>query len=88
MANPKKDQPGSPAPNPKPKGNLSGGATVIDMASMRCKADGCNKKSSRADFCEEHFEWFKMGLITKEGKRAADFEKKFQQHINHQKKSA
>jgi hypothetical protein len=85
MANPKKDQ--SPHPAPKPK-NQGGGATVIDMASMRCKADGCNKKSSKADFCEEHFEWFKMGLITKEGHRAADFEKKFQQYLKHQKKAA
>ncbi len=84
MGNAKKEQPGSPSPKPQKQQ----GATVIDMASMRCKADGCNKKSTRADFCEEHFEWFKMGLITREGKRAADFEKKFQQYMNQQKKAA
>jgi hypothetical protein len=69
-----------PGPSPKTKVEAKGPHpsknNVIDLATLRCKAEGCNKKSSRADFCEEHFEWFKMGLITKEGKKVPDFDKK------------
>lgn len=58
--------------NPKPKSN------VIDLSSARCKAEGCNKKHTRAEFCAEHFEWFKAGLINKDGQQVPDFDKKMQ----------
>jgi hypothetical protein len=45
-----------------------------------CLAEGCGKGSERAEFCTEHFQWFKIGLITKTGARAKDFDKKFMQH--------
>jgi hypothetical protein len=41
-----------------------------------CFADGCKKRSEKANFCMEHFDWFKEGLITKEGRKPSDFEKK------------
>lgn len=66
----------SPKQKTESKGPQPGKGNVIDLASMRCKAEGCNKKSSRADFCEEHFDWFKMGLLNKEGKKVPDFDKK------------
>ncbi len=54
---------------------------VIDLSLNRCKAEGCKKKPSKADFCEEHYEWFKAGLITKDGSLAKDFDKKHQQWV-------
>lgn len=61
---------------------------VISMDDYRCHAEGCKSKSSRAGFCEEHFAWFKAGLITKEGAKAQDFEKKYYQYMAAQKKVA
>ncbi|HEX4925522.1 MAG TPA: hypothetical protein VFV50_15620 [Bdellovibrionales bacterium] len=45
-----------------------------------CLAEGCSKNAERAEFCTEHFRWFKLGLITRTGARAKDFDKKFIQH--------
>jgi len=48
---------------------------VLQMPS-RCKVEDCTKKSDKAEFCAEHFMWFKEGLVTKEGKKPVDFERK------------
>jgi len=61
---------------------------VIPLASAKCQAEGCKTKPSRAGFCEEHFDWFKAGLITKEGHRASDFDKKYQHYMLSKRKSA
>lgn len=50
---------------------------VVSLESSRCCGEGCNKKSEKAGFCAEHFDWFKAGLITKEGMKAPDFDRKF-----------
>ena len=70
----------------KPQGAPQGKDNVVQMPS-RCKAEGCSKKVEKADFCMEHFEWFKEGLITKEGKRPIDFERKMY-HFNKRKSAA
>lgn len=57
---------------------------VVAMGS-RCGCEGCNKKADRMDLCSEHYDWFKFGLLTKEGKRPSDFDKKFQAYTRHQK---
>jgi hypothetical protein len=44
-----------------------------------CIADGCKKSTELAEFCGSHFVWFKLGLITKKGAKAKDFEKKLSQ---------
>ena len=44
----------------------------------KCACEGCSKKSELQSFCKEHFAWFKWGLITKEGKKPVDFDKKHQ----------
>lgn len=61
---------------------------VVPLASAKCSAEGCKSKPSRAGFCEEHFEWFKEGLITKEGLRASDFDKKYYHYQGRKKKAA
>ena len=59
---------------------------VVSLESVRCCGEGCKKKSEKAGFCAEHFDWFKAGLLTREGMRAADFDKKHYHYIG--KKSA
>lgn len=55
---------------------------VVAMPS-RCACEGCKKPSDLMNFCGEHYEWFKFGLITKEGKRPTDFDKKYQAFRKH-----
>jgi hypothetical protein len=50
-----------------------------------CLSEACKQKSNRLNFCNEHYDWFKQGLITKEGQRPKDFDKKY---INYMKKKA
>ncbi|MBS1959404.1 MAG: hypothetical protein JST80_08035 [Bdellovibrionales bacterium] len=54
----------------KPKKEEGGGTE-------HCKCEGCKQTQSRFTFCANHYEWFKFGLITKEGKKVGDFEKKW-----------
>ena len=83
MADKKNDKQAS---TPKVQTQVPG--KVISMDDYRCHADGCKAKSTKAGFCEEHFAWFKAGLITKEGAKAQDFEKKFYQYQATHKKVA
>jgi len=50
--------------------------TVLALPGM-CLTEGCKARSEKANFCMEHFDWFKEGLVTKEGRRPSDFDKKF-----------
>lgn len=54
---------------------------VLPLKAAQCTCEGCKKKPERAGFCEEHFAWFKFGLITKDGHRAMDFDKKYQHYL-------
>lgn len=58
---------------------------VVPISSAKCLAEDCKKSPSKAGFCDHHYEWFKEGLITKEGARAKDFDKKYQQHLSRKK---
>jgi hypothetical protein len=64
---------GAPAPGP-----------VVNLPT-NCKAEGCKKKSEKMDFCSEHYDWFKWGLLTREGKKPIDFDKKHQAYTKHKK---
>lgn len=74
------------ANKPEHKGNNAN--NVVDLVLTKCLAEGCKKKQSKASFCDEHYDWFKAGLITKSGSLAKDFEKKYQHFHNKHKKSA
>lgn len=63
------------------------GGNVVPLVT-KCTADDCKKKPEVAGFCSEHFTWFKEGLITKEGHRPSDFDKKFIAFMRRSKKSA
>lgn len=57
----------------------STGGNVLSLS--KCVCDGCSKKGelSTGDggFCKEHYAWFKFGLLTREGKKPIDFDKKW-----------
>ena len=65
-----------------------GKSNVIDLASRKCCEETCKKTSTRAGFCEEHFTWYKEGLITNEGHRPRDFDKKYQLFLVKTRKAA
>ena len=44
----------------------------------RCPVMECKKTVQRMHFCEEHFGWYKEGLINKKGVKPTDFDKKYQ----------
>jgi hypothetical protein len=66
-------------------GQQGGAASVTEI--QRCPVDACSKKADRAGFCNEHFSWFKEGLINKKGEKPKDFDKKYQAFI-HRKPAA
>lgn len=43
-----------------------------------CNAMGCKAKATLFNFCAEHYEHFKFGLIKKTGEQVPDYEKKFE----------
>jgi hypothetical protein len=72
MSTPKNN---NPVPPPQPKST----SNVVSLDSYRCIAEGCKVKHVRANFCGQHYDWFKSGLITAEGYKAKDFQRKFEQ---------
>lgn len=54
----------------------------------RCPAEGCGEKVVRSAFCEEHFDWFKFGLINRKGEKPKDFDKKYQTYLHKFKKKS
>ena len=42
-----------------------------------CHAWGCKAQAEKFNFCEEHYDHFKFGLIKKTGEPVPDHEKKF-----------
>lgn len=63
-----------------------GGGNVVSLS--RCTAQGCGKKTDLLTFCNEHYDWFKFGLINKQGERPTDFDKKFMAYQKHKKHAA
>jgi hypothetical protein len=57
-----------------------GGATVATLPD-RCPTEGCKSAVKRMHFCEEHFLWYKEGLINKKGQKPSDFDKKYQNYM-------
>jgi len=61
-------------------------SNVVSME--KCPVEKCGKKSTRLNFCEEHFVWFKEGLVNRIGQKPKDFDKKYQAYINRHKTAA
>jgi hypothetical protein len=45
-----------------------------------CHSWGCKVQATRFNFCEEHFDHFKFGLIKKTGEPVSDYDKKFEHY--------
>lgn len=65
----------------------SGGGNVIQLPT-ECPVEACGKKPRRSVFCEEHFLWFKEGLVSRKGEKPKDFDKKHQAFLKRQKQAA
>jgi hypothetical protein len=57
---------------------------VREVVAGMCCAVGCKSSSKRFNFCDEHFDHFKFGLIKKTGERVSDYEKKIEHYMAHQ----
>ena len=71
--------------------NPKKGPAPVVAGIEHCKCEGCKKPEAKFTFCNEHYEWFKFGLIAKSGKKVLDFEKKwghFQAFLEKQKQYA
>ena len=65
----------SKGPNDKAKGptGVAGG----------CNAWGCKHDAKSFNFCIEHYDHFKFGLIKKTGEPVPDYERKFEHYQAH-----
>ena len=53
-----------------------------------CLSWGCKVEANRFNFCSQHYEHFKFGLIKKTGEPVPDFEKKWEHFQAHLAKSS
>jgi hypothetical protein len=53
-----------------------------------CHSWGCKSPEKRFNFCEEHYDHFKFGLIKKSGEPVPDYEKKFEHYQAYKAKRA
>jgi hypothetical protein len=92
-AAPKKTEAHSPAPTPATGGQGGDHKKAEPVQSARkghnplpggCHAWGCKVQATRFNFCEEHFDHFKFGLIKKTGERVSDYDKKIEHYQAHQ----
>ncbi|MFZ9594651.1 MAG: hypothetical protein ACO3A2_01080 [Bdellovibrionia bacterium] len=51
-----------------------------------CFCYGCKREAVRFNFCNEHYEHFKFGLIKKTGEPVSDYEKKIDHFLAYQAK--
>jgi hypothetical protein len=78
----KKPTKNAPAPEKQMPSN------VAAFKSEKCIAEGCKSDPARANFCTEHYTWFKEGLVTMDGYRARYFEKKYHDWLRRTSKVA
>jgi len=64
--------------NDKKSAAGGGNSDNVVQINATCRVDKCGKKGDRLNFCPEHFNWFKEGLVDKMGRKPSDFDKKFQ----------
>ncbi len=53
----------------------------------RCIGEGCKKNAARFGFCAQHYDYYKFGLMRKDGKLVSDYDKKFGHYQAHLKKA-
>lgn len=58
-----------------------------DVVRLNCGSENCKSKETRFGFCDEHYDQFKFGLITKAGKKVLDYERKMEHYLAFKEKS-
>jgi hypothetical protein len=56
------------------------GGKVVSFAPGACHSGGCKHPANRMEFCSEHYDQFKFGLIKKTGEPVPDYEKKLEHY--------
>jgi hypothetical protein len=59
----------------------TGKGAPTGVEKTKCLVTECKTPDSRFEFCAEHFEQFKFGLITKVGKKVSDYDKKIDHYV-------
>jgi len=72
--------------NPAPEKQMP--TNVVAFKPEKCHGEECKKNPERAGFCGEHYVWFKEGLMTVDGYRAKDFDKKYHAWLRRTQKAA
>lgn len=67
--------------------NKAEGSNVVALPTTCC-VEKCGKKGDRLNFCNEHYMWFKEGLVNRKGEKPTDFDKKYQDWLMRSKKAA
>jgi hypothetical protein len=49
----------------------------VDVAA-KCACQGCKTDVAKFSFCTTHYEYFKFGLIKKDGTPVSDYDRKFE----------
>lgn len=64
----------------KPKPETAKGAKGPTAVPGGCTSWGCKREGTRFNFCEEHYDHFKFGLIKKTGEQVSDYERKWEHY--------
>jgi hypothetical protein len=72
-----KGQEGTPVAKETPVATEKKGHKAHNPMPDGCHAWGCKAGAKKLDFCLEHYDHFKFGLIKKTGQPVSDYEKKF-----------
>jgi hypothetical protein len=58
-------------------------ATTTSVVTEKCVGEGCKVTAKRFNFCDEHYDHFKFGLIKKTGQPVSDYDKKYEHYVAH-----
>lgn len=83
MSQMKKETHETPQHTPKPEGHGGHKGKTAGPIAGGCSAWSCKKEAKQFDFCAEHYDHFKFGLIKKTGEPVSDYEKKFEHYQAH-----
>lgn len=85
-----------PADAKKPEASAAAAPSKADVPSKSakghnpvpggCHAWGCKSPEKRFNFCDEHYDHFKFGLVKKSGEPVPDYEKKFGHYVAYKAK--
>lgn len=80
------DQASKPAAHASPDSKAAKGTKGHTPMPDGCHSWSCKAKAHRFNFCDEHYDHFKFGLIKKTGEPVSDYEKKIEHYAAHVKK--